>query len=93
MPANIDCRSLNKLVNKLLKENNPDVLKSLDFDFLILGELLRIPLCEHLQEKGVSTETTVEIEYIQRTPAPQPQDALQHDDWISSIHVADKWSN
>ncbi|KRT81986.1 WD40 domain-containing protein, partial [Oryctes borbonicus] len=91
VPVNIDCKSLNKLVNRLLKESNPDVLKPIDFDFLVFDELLRVPLCEHLQEKGISTEVTVDIEYIQRSPAPQPQDALQHDDWISSVHVADKW--
>ncbi|KAI4465756.1 wd40 repeat protein 12 37 [Holotrichia oblita] len=91
VPSNIDCKSLNKLINSLLKESNPEILKNIEFDFLVIGELLRVPLCNHLQEKGVSAEVTVDIEYIQRSPAPQPQDALQHDDWISSVHVADKW--
>ncbi|XP_022904368.2 ribosome biogenesis protein WDR12 homolog [Onthophagus taurus] len=90
VPTNIDVKSLNNLINKLLKEHS-DFLKRLDFDFLVCGELLRTPLNEHLQERNVSIETTVEIEYLLRTPAPQPEDALLHEDWVSGIHVADKW--
>ncbi|KAF2893661.1 hypothetical protein ILUMI_12516 [Ignelater luminosus] len=90
VPQNIDTSRLNKLLNELLREN-AELLKPTEFDFLVLGQLLRVPLIEHLQEFNESIEATVEIEYVQRTPAPEPEDALLHDDWISGIQVADKW--
>ncbi|CAH1113705.1 unnamed protein product [Psylliodes chrysocephalus] len=91
VPQAIDTKSLNELVNQLLRESNPDQLKSVEFDFLAIGELLRVPLIEHLQERNVSTETTVEVEYIERTPAPEPKDSLLHDDWVCGIESSDKW--
>lgn len=91
VPSNVDCNSLNKLINKLLRENHIDPLQEIDFDFLVLGELLRVNLIEHLKERGISTEATIDVEYVLRTPAPEPQDSLLHDDWVSSVQVADKW--
>jgi len=91
VPTNIDTKNLNVLVNQVLKETNPDILKKISFDFLISGELLRQQLLEHLAERNLSSESTVEIEYIDRTPAPEPQDALLHDDWVAGIQVNDKW--
>ncbi|KAL3283258.1 hypothetical protein HHI36_006406 [Cryptolaemus montrouzieri] len=92
VPGNIDEKALNELVNQLLKETHPDYLKSKQFDFIAAGELLRTTLDEHLKERAISTETTVDIEYVQRTPAPEPEDSILHDDWISGIHTcADKW--
>lgn len=91
VPQAIDCKSLNDLVNQLIKECNSDYLKPKQFDFLVLGEILRVPLIEHLQERNVSTESTVDIEYVVRTPAPEPEDSLLHDDWVSGIQAADKW--
>lgn len=91
VPSNIDRNSLNKLVNELLKESHQDILKDIDFDFLVLGELLRVPLLDLLKERGYSTEATVDVEYVLRTPAPQPEDSLLHDDWVSAVQVADKW--
>lgn len=91
VPQTIETISLNDLVNQLLKENNSDFLKPKEFDFLVFGELLRVPLIEHLHERNVSTEVTVDVEYIERTPSPEPEDSLLHDDWVSGIHTADKW--
>lgn len=91
VPQTIETKSLNDLVNQLLKESNSDFLKPKEFDFLVLGELLRVPLIEHLQERNVSTEVTVDVEYIERIPSPEPEDSLLHDDWVAGIHTADKW--
>ncbi|RZC32546.1 ribosome biogenesis protein WDR12 -like [Asbolus verrucosus] len=91
VPSSVDCASLNELVNQLLKESKSDFLKPKEFDFLVLGELLRLPLTEHLKEHNISTEITVDVEYVEKTPAPEPQDALLHDDWVSGIQTADKW--
>lgn len=59
--------------------------KQVDFDFLINGEFLRLSLGEHLEEKGVSTETVVDIEYVEKFPSPKPVGSVLHDDWISTV--------
>uniref|UniRef100_A0A2A4IU73 NLE domain-containing protein n=1 Tax=Heliothis virescens TaxID=7102 RepID=A0A2A4IU73_HELVI len=89
--SNVHATDLNTLVNALLKETNPSLEKAVEFDFLICGELLCLSLAEHLQEKGVSTEDTVEIEYLERFPAPAPQDCLMHDDWVATVHAHSDW--
>ncbi|XP_066143173.1 ribosome biogenesis protein WDR12 homolog [Euwallacea fornicatus] len=91
VPANVQAKALNEVLNQLLQENSQEFFKPKDFDFLVVGQLIRTPLIEHLQEKNVSTETTVDVEYIERTPAPEPQETILHDDWVSSIQSNDKW--
>lgn len=80
------------MVNALIKETNSLVEKAVEFDFLVCGELLCSTLAENLQEKGVSTEDTLEIEYLERFPAPTPQDCLMHDDWVSAVQAHENWS-
>jgi hypothetical protein len=62
-----------------------------EFDFLVSGELLRAPLSEHLSERNVSVEEVVLIEYVERFPAPEPQDCLEHDDWVSATQSGGEW--
>uniref|UniRef100_A0A1S4J4Q8 Ribosome biogenesis protein WDR12 homolog n=1 Tax=Culex quinquefasciatus TaxID=7176 RepID=A0A1S4J4Q8_CULQU len=45
----------------------------------------------HLKERDVSFEDTVELEYVERYPAPEPQDCLLHDDWVSAVEARDNW--
>nr|AEE62829.1 unknown [Dendroctonus ponderosae] len=89
--ASVDCKELNELLNQLLKASNPDFLKPKEFDFLAFGQLIRLPLTAHLQEHAGSDESTVDVEYIERTPAPEPQDTILHDDWVASVQSTDKW--
>lgn len=63
----------------------------MEFDFLIGGEFLRLSVEDHLQFKDISSESTVEIEYIEKFPAPEPEDSLNHDDWVSSVHTHKDW--
>lgn len=65
--------------------------KPREFDFLVFGELLRLPLLEHLKEHNVSTEVTIDVEYLERTSAPEPENSVLHDDWIGTIKASDKW--
>lgn len=88
--SNVQSAELNTLVNAMLKETNGSS-KRIEFDFLVCGELLSGSLQEHLQEKGVSTEETIEIEYLERFPAPAPQDCLMHDDWVSALQTNGNW--
>lgn len=52
---------------------------------------MRLPLAEHLKLKDVNTEETIEIEYLERFPAPEPEDSLNHDDWVSAVHCCKEW--
>ncbi|VVC89344.1 unnamed protein product [Leptidea sinapis] len=89
--SNVKTEQLNTLVNALLKENKTNIEKVVDFDFLVCGELLRTSVAEHLREKSISTEETLLIEYIERFPAPTPQDCLMHDDWVSAVDTHGNW--
>lgn len=91
VPQEIDSHGLNELLNQLLKENSVSFHKSKIFDFLVIAELLRVPLIKHLQEHGISTETTVDIEYIERTQAPEPENSILHDDWVPGLQTSEKW--
>jgi len=72
--------------------NDPDKhCREIDFDFLVCGEVLRVPLSDHLEEHSVSSEGTVDVEYFERVPAPEPHDCLLHDDWVSSVQVQNGW--
>lgn len=33
-------------------------------------------------------ETVIEIEYIEQHPAPEPEDSLVHDDWVSAVRAS-----
>lgn len=46
---------------------------------------------KHLKEREISFEDIIEIEYVERYPAPEPQDCLIHDDWVSAIKTNDKY--
>ncbi|XP_033108271.1 ribosome biogenesis protein WDR12-like [Anneissia japonica] len=86
VPANVGASELSALINKLLNEEKAEEdVEQLDFDFLIDGELLRVSVSNHMEEKGISSETVVEIEYFQKHPAPTPEGSLLHDDWISCV--------
>ncbi|XP_071958284.1 ribosome biogenesis protein wdr12-like [Antedon mediterranea] len=86
VPENVGPQELSALINKLLNEEKAEEdVQQIDFDFLIDGELLRVSVSNHMEEKGISSETVVEIEYFEKHPAPTPEGSLLHDDWVSSV--------
>lgn len=85
VPDNVGPKELNSLVNSLLKESTTFISSLIEFDFLINGEFLKVPLQQRIQEKNIPAETVIEIEYIERNPAPQPEDSLIHNDWVSCL--------
>merc|ERR1711942_432680 len=90
--ASIETPDLSKLINGLLKEkwDNDDPSaenewKNVEFDFLLDGDMLRVPLTLLVKEKNVSTESVIELEYVEKYPSPKPEDSLIHDDWVAAV--------
>ncbi|KAF5320460.1 hypothetical protein D9611_010791 [Ephemerocybe angulata] len=71
---------LSQLVNKAL-----GLEKSIPFDFLVRGEILRSTLSEWCAEHGVGEEETLEIEYIESVLPPQKMSEFPHESWVSSV--------
>lgn len=89
--ANVSTAELNTLVNTLLQESGAGDAQPIEFEFLVLGEFLRLRLGAHLRERSISFEDVIQIEYVERYPVPEPQDCLLHDDWVSAVQTYDKW--
>ncbi|GBM30911.1 Ribosome biogenesis protein WDR12 [Araneus ventricosus] len=90
VPENVSTKELNLLLNSLLKGDvGEDEFE--EFDFLLLGELIRTPLSQHIEAKSSSLEQVHEIEYFIKYPAPTPENSLIHDDWISGVDTINKW--
>ncbi|XP_015524118.2 ribosome biogenesis protein WDR12 homolog [Neodiprion pinetum] len=90
VPSTVFTDQLNTILNELLRES-ADSTATVEFDFLVCNEFLRTSLAEHINERGVTTEEVVSVEYVERHPPPEPQDCLIHDDWVSAVAVRENW--
>lgn len=65
--------------------------KKVEFNFLVNDEILHCKLSEHLLANKIPTEYDICIEYIEAVAPPEPLDCLEHDDWVSAVHVLSRW--
>ncbi|CDR99754.1 hypothetical protein, partial [Sporisorium scitamineum] len=77
---------LSTLVNKLVSSTF-DVATggAVPFDFIIDSSLLRTTLGEYLEAGGLTSESTLTIEYVRSTLPPTRLAAFEHDDWVASV--------
>lgn len=74
-------------MNNLLGSEKP-----IPFEFLINGTFLRTSIDEYLTANGISSETTLEIEYVRALIPPLHIASFQHDDWVSATDVLSETS-
>jgi WD40 repeat protein len=74
--------ALSTLVNNLLERE-----KAIPFEFLINGRFLKTSIDDYLSEHGLSSETTLSLEYVRAKLPPTHVASFEHDDWVSSIDV------
>ncbi|AMD18583.1 HBL319Wp [Eremothecium sinecaudum] len=82
VPVSLKRYGLSEIVNHLLGTE-----KSVPFEFLIDGELLRVSLDEYLTKRGLSTETVLNVEYTRAVLPPSYLNSYNNDDWVSSLDV------
>lgn len=74
--------ALSTLVNTLLESPRP-----IPFEFIINGTFLRTSLDDYLTANGLSSETTLTVEYVRATIPPIYLASFEHDDWVSAVDV------
>ena len=76
----------------LNSESMLDTPAPIPFDFLINGSFLRTTLEEYLTSQGLSSETTLELQYIRSLIPPLFEASFEHDDWVSTVDVLSETS-
>ncbi|XP_078155110.1 transducin/WD40 repeat-like superfamily protein [Carex rostrata] len=84
VPSHLTRLGLSEIVNLLLENSDPEHGNQ-PFDFLIDGELIRMPLDQFLMTKGISAEKVLEIEYVKAVVPRKQEDPCPHDDWVSAV--------
>ncbi len=69
-----------------------DTPSPIPFDFLINGTFLRTTLEEYLTANGLSSETTLNLQYVRSLIPPLYEASFEHDDWVSCVDVLSRSS-
>jgi ribosome biogenesis protein YTM1 len=64
-----------------------DTSSPIPFQFLINGVFLRTTLEEYLTANGLSSENTIQLQYIRSLIPPLYEASFEHDDWVSCVDV------
>ena len=75
------------MINALLQTEKP-----IPFEFIINGTFLRTSLEDYLTANGISTETTLPVEYVRAVIPPLYLASFEHDAWVSSVDVLSRTS-
>ncbi|RDW67640.1 ribosome biogenesis protein YTM1 [Coleophoma cylindrospora] len=84
VPTDVRRYGLSQILNS---ESMLDTSSPIPFDFLINGTFLRTTLDEYLTANGLSSETTVNLQYVRSLIPPLYEASFEHDDWVSSVDI------
>ncbi|GJN85899.1 ribosome bioproteinsis protein ytm1 [Purpureocillium lilacinum] len=84
VPADIKRYGLSRILNS---ESMLDTSSPVPLDFLANGIFLRTSIDEYLATNGLSSETTLTLQYVRSLLPPVYEASFQHDDWVSSVDV------
>ncbi|KAI9775321.1 MAG: ribosome biogenesis protein ytm1 [Geoglossum umbratile] len=82
VPTHLRRYGLSSVVNHLLATSKP-----IPFNFLIGGAFLHTSIDSYLTANGLSSETTLTLEYVRSLIPPLYLASFEHDDWVSSVDV------
>ncbi|KAJ3130336.1 WD repeat-containing protein 12 [Nowakowskiella sp. JEL0407] len=82
VPTSLSRYGLSEVINHLLATTTP-----IPFDFIINSKFLRTSIQDYLTENSLSSENILEIEYFTSSLPPTSSESLDHDDWVSSVHI------
>jgi ribosome biogenesis protein YTM1 len=82
--ADVRRYGLSQILNS---ESMLDTPSPIPFDFLINGTFLRTTLEEYLTANGLSSETTLNLQYVRSLIPPLYEASFEHDDWVSSVDI------
>lgn len=63
-------------------------------ELVLRHEALKEKTAEEKDEeasKKIGVEEVIEVEYVERTPPPEPENCLMHDDWVSAVDTNNSW--
>ncbi|KAI9742341.1 MAG: ribosome biogenesis protein ytm1 [Claussenomyces sp. TS43310] len=84
VPTSVRRYGLSQILNS---ESMLDTSSPIPFDFLINGTFLRTTLEEYLTANGLSSETTINLQYVRSLIPPLFEASFEHDDWVSCVDV------
>ncbi|KAI1776359.1 ribosome biogenesis protein YTM1 [Hypoxylon cercidicola] len=84
VPADIKRYGLSRVLNSESMLATPSPIP---FDFLIDGSFLRTSIEDYLKARGLSSETTLTVQYVRSLIPPVYQASFQHDDWVADVDV------
>ncbi|KAL0943900.1 ribosome biogenesis protein ytm-1 [Colletotrichum truncatum] len=84
VPADIKRYGLSRILNSesMLNTSSPVPL-----DFLVNGNFLRTTIEEYLQSNGLSSESTITLQYVRSLLPPVYEASFEHDDWVAAVDV------
>ncbi|KJZ74167.1 Ribosome biogenesis protein ytm-1 [Hirsutella minnesotensis 3608] len=84
VPADIKRYGLSRILNS---ESMLDTSSPIPLDFLANGTFLRTSIQEFLAANGLSSETTLTLQYVRSLLPPVYEASFQHDEWVASVDV------
>ncbi|XXG99776.1 hypothetical protein Hte_006117 [Hypoxylon texense] len=82
VPADIKRYGLSRVLNSESMLATPSPIP---FDFLVDGSFLRTSIEDYLKSRGLSSESTLTVQYVRSLIPPVYQASFQHDDWVSAV--------